>query len=278
MRKKISKNFCAEGMVKNMKNNFHETKKNVVLSAVKLRKSFKTGTVEQNILVDLDIEFYEGDFTIIMGASGAGKSTLLYCVSGMDKPTAGQIFFGEKDISGLSNDKLAIFRRDNCGFVFQQIYLMDNMSILDNILAAGLLTGEERKKVVARANELLDRVGLGEQERVKFPTQVSGGQAARGGIVRGLINNPKILFADEPTGALNSKSGKDVLDVLNETNKISAQSIIMVTHDLKSAARGDRIIYLKDGGVHGTLRLEKYDESQTGRTDKVLEFLKEMGW
>jgi putative ABC transport system ATP-binding protein len=252
--------------------------KKIVLSAVNLCKSFKAGSVEQKILIDLDIEFYEGDFTIIMGSSGAGKSTLLYCVSGMDKPTGGQIFFGEKDISGLSNDGLAVFRRDNCGFVFQQVYLLDNMSIMDNILAAGFLASADRKKVVSRANELLDRVGLDETARNKFPSQVSGGQAARGGIVRGLINNPRILFADEPTGALNSKSGKDVLDVLNETNLNFGQSIIMVTHDLKSAARGDRIIYLKDGGVHGTMRLDKYDEADAERGDRVLEFLKNMGW
>lgn len=235
---------------------------NIVLSASKLCKSFSAGGGrEQQVLKNLDIAFYEGDFTVIMGSSGAGKSTLLYAVSGMDKPTAGEIYFGEQELSGLSNDRLAIFRRENCGFVFQQVFLLDNMSILDNVLACGLLVSKNRAAVTQYAKELLLQVGLEELQWGKFPSQVSGGQAQRAGIVRALINRPKILFADEPTGALNSASGTDVLNVLTKANQ-DGQSIIMVTHDLKSAQRGDRIIYLHDGVVKGECRLGKFADEQ----------------
>ncbi len=250
---------------------------NLVLSAKQLCKNFTSGGTEQQILKNLDIGFYEGDFTVIMGSSGAGKSTLLYAISGMDKPTSGEIYFGEREISKLSNDQLAIFRRENCGFVFQQVYLLDNMSLLDNVLACGLLVSKNKKAVTQYAKELLTRVGLGESEWHKFPTQVSGGQAQRGGIVRALINKPKILFADEPTGALNSASGTDVLNILTEANQ-NHQSIIMVTHDLKSARRGDRIIYLHDGVVKGDCRLGKYVEDDEKRQNQLKEFLLEMGW
>jgi putative ABC transport system ATP-binding protein len=278
--------------------------KKTVLSAKKLCKSFFGGGREQQVLKNLDISFYEGDFTVIMGSSGAGKSTLLYAISGMDKPTDGEIYFGERELSGLSNDRLAIFRRENCGFVFQQVYLLDNMSILDNVLACGLLVSKNRAEVTQYAKDLLLQVGLEEIQWGKFPSQVSGGQAQRAGIVRALINRPKILFADEPTGALNSASGTDVLNVLTKANQ-DGQNVIMVTHDLRSAARGERVIYLHDGVVKGECRLGKYEdgaerqhgqqleernEQQAGpgkeqherpydaRHEKLKAFLEEMGW
>ena len=248
-----------------------------ILTTNKLCKTFSSGGLQQHVLKNLDLKIYESDFTVIMGPSGAGKSTLLYALSGMDKPTLGEVSFAGREITGLSNDKLAVFRRDNCGFVFQQIYLLDNMSILDNILACGFLVSKNRKEVVGRAKEILGRLSLDEIMWNKFPTQVSGGEAQRAGIARALINNPKIVFADEPTGALNSTYGKAVLDALTEVNE-QGQSIIMVTHDLRSALRGSRILYLRDGIIHGECQLGKYVSGDESRLNTLNEFLISMGW
>jgi len=248
-----------------------------ILSTNKLCKTFSSGGIQQHVLKNLDINIIQGDFTVIMGASGAGKSTLLYALSGMDKPTLGEIRFEGREISGLTNDRLAVFRRDNCGFVFQQIYLLDNMSILDNILACGLLVSKNRKEVAGRAKQLLNLLNLDETIWHKFPSQVSGGEAQRAGIARALINNPKIVFTDEPTGALNSTFGKAVLDALTEVNE-QGQSIVMVTHDLRSARRGNRILYLRDGVIHGECRLGNYVSGDKERHEKLNVFLNEMGW
>ena len=251
--------------------------KNTILSTNKLCKTFSVGGLQQHVLKNLDLEIYEGDFTVIMGPSGAGKSTLLYALSGMDKPTMGGVSFSGKDISGYSNDKLAVFRRDNCGFVFQQTYLLDNMSILDNILACGLLVSKNRKEVVNRAKQLLQQLDLDETLWRKFPAQVSGGEGQRAGIVRALINNPQIIFADEPTGSLNSASGKAVLDALTEVNRLG-QSVVMVTHDIQSARRGNRILYISDGVVSGECTLTEYKSDDTERNTKLKDFLSDMGW
>ena len=248
-----------------------------IIKTNKLCKTFSNGGLQQHVLKNIDTEIYEGDFTIIMGASGAGKSTLLYALSGMDKPTLGDIDFLGKEISKMTNDQLAVFRRDNCGFVFQQIYLLDNMSVLDNVLTSGLLVNKNKKEVVKRAKELLTRLDIAEVEWNKFPSQISGGQAQRVGIVRSLINKPKILFADEPTGALNSANGKAVLDALTESN-VAGQSIVMVTHDLRSARRGNRILYLRDGIICGECNLGKYTPDDVERKAKLDAFLKEMGY
>lgn len=250
---------------------------NVILKTEKLCKTFITGAQEQNVLKNLDIEIRNGDFTVIMGSSGAGKSTLLYALSGMDRPTNGVINFFDVEISKLNNDRLAVFRRQNCGFVFQQMFLLDNMSILDNILASGLLTSGDRKLIIAYAKELLEKVGLTETIWRKFPSQLSGGENQRAAIVRALINKPKVVFADEPTGALNSASGNSVLDVLSDINK-NGQSIIMVTHDLKSARRGNRILYIRDGVICGECDLGKYVSGDRPRHDKLQDFLSEMRW
>lgn len=251
--------------------------KNTIIKTEQLCKSFGAGSRGQQVLKDLDIEIYEGDFTVIMGASGAGKSTLLYALSGMDRPSGGHIRFYDTAVEELSSDKLAVFRRKHCGFVFQQMFLLDNMSILDNILAGGLLTGKDKKAIAGYAKELLTRVGLTETIWKKFPAQLSGGENQRAAIVRALINRPKVVFADEPTGALNSASGKAVLDVLSEVNN-SGQSVVMVTHDLTSARRGNRILYIRDGVIGGECDLGRYVSGDRERHQKLLSFLSEMGW
>lgn len=248
-----------------------------VIETQKLCKTFSNGGVQQHILKNINLEIREGDFTVIMGASGAGKSTLLYALSGMDKPTLGSIEFDGTDITKLNADELALFRRKHCGFVFQQVYLVDSMSVLDNVLAAGLLTNKNRKEVAERAKQLLRSVDIGEEMWNKFPAQISGGEAQRVGIARALINSPALVFADEPTGALNSQIGKDVLDVLTKCNH-DGQSIVMVTHDIRSARRGNRIIYIEDGKVAGNVELGKYVAGDKERHQQLNDFLSSKGW
>lgn len=251
--------------------------KEILLKTEKLCKTFSSGGVQQHVLKNIDLELYRGDFTVIMGASGAGKSTLLYALSGMDTPNLGTITFGGKEISSLSQDGLAVFRREHCGFVFQQIYLIDGMSVMDNVLSAGLLVNKDKKALVENAKELFAAVDIPAETQKKFPTQLSGGEAQRVGIVRALINSPEILFADEPTGALNSKTGLDVLDTLTRFNE-RGQSVVMVTHDMRSARRGNRILYLKDGVILGECDLGRYAHGDAARHEKLSAFLKEMGW
>ena len=249
----------------------------IQLKTEKLSKSFSTGGVMQHVLKNIDLQLYKGDFTVIMGASGAGKSTLLYALSGMDTPSLGTITFGNETISDMSSDKLAVFRRRHCGFVFQQIYLIDGMNVMDNVLAAGLLVNKDKKELTRRARELFRAVDITEEMQRKFPTQISGGEAQRVGIARALINSPEILFADEPTGALNSQMGLDVLDTLTGFNE-QGQSVVMVTHDMRSARRGNRILYLKDGVIMGECDLGKYQSGDRQRHEKLAAFLAEMRW
>ena len=249
-----------------------------ILQTDKLCKSFSNGGTLQHVIKNLDLEIVEGDFTVIMGSSGSGKSTLLYALSGMDKPGMGRVIFDGTEIQDLSNDELAVFRRGNCGFVFQSIYLLENQTVLDNVLTGALIVQKNSKELVDRAKELLIKTGLKEEDFNKYPNQLSGGEAQRVGIVRAVINNPRILFADEPTGQLNSASGKDVLDIFTEVHK-NGQSIVMVTHDIKTALRGTRVLYLRDGGIVGDYRMCPYgeDDEKTRRAG-LTECLDKMGW
>lgn len=251
--------------------------KEIVIKTEKLSKSFSVGGKQQHIIKNLDLEIYKGDFTVIMGSSGAGKSTLLYTLSGMDKPSLGKITYCGEDITGMNDDKLAVFRRKHCGFVFQQIHLVDSMSIMDNAISTGMLTGQKQKALKEKAMTLFERIGISEELTRKFPAQLSGGEAQRAAMVRALINDPDIVFADEPTGALNSAGVKAVLDVLTDINE-SGQSVVMVTHDIKSARRGNRIIYLQDGGIMGECSPGKYVSGDKQRHEKIRRFLEDMGW
>ena len=251
--------------------------KNVIIKTEKLSKSFSVGGKQQHVIKNLDMEIYEGDFTVIMGSSGAGKSTLLYSLSGMDKPTLGSIDYSGKEITKMNDDQLAVFRRKHCGFVFQQVHLVDSMSIMDNAISTGMLTGQKKKNLKKKAENLFDKVGISEDLRGKFPAQLSGGEAQRAAMVRAVINDPDIIFADEPTGALNSAGVKAVLDVLTDLNR-SGQSVVMVTHDIKSARRANRIIYLQDGGIIGECNPGEYVSGDKNRHEKIRKFLEDMGW
>ena len=194
-----------------------------------------------------------------------------------DKPWTEYITFNDKLITKMNTDQLALFRRQNCGFVFQQTYLVDSMSVLDNVLSAALLVEKNKKTAVKKAQDLLLSVDIEEALWNKFPSQISGGEAQRVGIARALVNSPKLVFADEPTGALNSKTGKDVLDVLTRFNQ-KGQSIVMVTHDINSARRANRILYVKDGEIAGELDLGAYVSGDKERHQNLRDFLSGMGW
>ena len=249
-----------------------------VLHTEKLCKTFSSGGLQQHVIKNLDLEIRKGDFTIIMGASGSGKSTLLYALSGMDKPTLGTVFFGDEDISGYTNDQLAVFRRKHCGFVFQSIYLLENMSVFDNVMTGALAVQKNSPELVKKAETLLKKVGMGEDSWKKYPNQLSGGECQRVGIVRAVINDPQILFADEPTGSLNSASSRDVLDIFTELHS-KGQSIVMVTHDTRTALRGNRVIFLSDGAVVGEHEMPPYGtDDARARRDGLQAFLDQMGW
>ncbi|MBO4686756.1 MAG: ABC transporter ATP-binding protein [Lachnospiraceae bacterium] len=267
-------------------------RREAVVTAKDLSKTFSNESVQQHVLKNLNLSIYKGDFTVIMGNSGSGKSTLLYTLSGMDRPTLGTVtycFGGESvEISKYSNDALARFRRDHAGFVFQQNYLNDSMSALDNVMVCGLLKNKDRKALAERAKKLLSSVEIEERDQRKFPTQLSGGQQQRVAVVRGVINQPEILYADEPTGALNSQNTENVLNILSDLNN-DGQSIVMVTHTIKAAERGNRILYLADGVITAEIDLGPYagdyrDESNEKlaeakeRHAKLKAFLQEMGW
>jgi ABC-type antimicrobial peptide transport system, ATPase component len=284
------------------KNRRRRMNKEAILTAKDLSKTFSNESVQQHVLKNLNLSVYKGDFTVVMGNSGSGKSTLLYALSGMDRPTLGSItYYVEEEnkklrskngdgieISKFSNDKLALFRRYHAGFVFQQNYLNDSMSALDNVMVSGLLRTKDRKALASKAKDLLEKVEIGHSDYKKFPTQLSGGMQQRVAVVRGVINDPEVLFADEPTGALNSQNTTNVLDIMTDLNN-QGQSIVMVTHTVKAAERGNRIIYLADGVIADELDLGPYlgdykDESNPHQEEaierhrKLKDFLQEMGW
>lgn len=247
-----------------------------VIVTKKLSKTFSHKGTQQHVLKNLDLTIRRGGFTVIMGPSGAGKSTLLYALSGMDKPSLGSVVFDGEDLTELSQDKLAVFRRTHCGFVFQQINLLDSMSLTDNAMAPGLLVGK-RKAVAARVDALFDLVDVDEATRKTFPGMVSGGEGQRAAIVRALVNEPDVVFADEPTGQLNSENSLRILDLFSRVNR-AGQTVAMVTHDLNSALRGDRILYLRDGTIQGELNLGAFETADKDRRDRLAAFLEEMGW
>lgn len=232
----------------------------------------------QPILQHFDVDIYKGDFTVIMGASGAGKSTLLYALSGMNQIDEGEIFYQQKEIANLNEKQMAALRSTEFGFVFQQTHLVSNLTLLENVTVAGYLnpnrTGKETDE---RAKQLLHSMHV-EHAMDRFPSKVSGGEAQRAAIARAMINEPKLLFADEPTGALNRKNSDEVLSILSELHK-KGQSILMVTHDMRSAAYGNRILYLEDGKILDELDLSdmRADESKD-KEARVNQWLTSLMW
>ena len=229
------------------------------LCARGLSKSYRSPVLES---LDLDIE--RGQFVAIMGPSGSGKSTLLHCLSGMDRPTDGSVLLGETEMTTLSEKELAALRLTRFGFVFQQAHLMATLCLLDNIVLPGFLAGlRPRSEVTARGEELMERMGIAELA-TSGVTEVSGGQLQRAGICRALINDPGIVFADEPTGALNSATAQQILDLLGQVHA-SGTTLVMVTHDARVATRADRVLVLVDGSIAEDLALGEYEEARAAQ-------------
>ena len=249
----------------------------VIMKTELLCKSFLSDGVVNNVIKNIDLEINQEDFTVIMGSSGSGKSTLMYLLSGMDQATSGEVRLGGHTITNLSEKKMAGLRKEKIGFVFQGINLIPDLTIYENILSPTYKTKHNRESVNKRIETFLEQMELSEHQK-KYPSQLSGGQRQRAAICRALINQPDILFADEPTGSLNSSQGENVLDLLSEIHRFG-QTVVMVTHDMKAALRGNRIIYLKDGRIDGDFRLDTYDKNTVKeRESAVYTFLKERGW
>lgn len=252
--------------------------KNTILSAKGLCKSYVHNGGQNHILQHVDLNLYEGDFTVIMGASGSGKSTLLYSLSGMDKATAGKVLYNGKDIVTMKEKELSKLRQKDFGFIFQQMHLVSNLTLFENIAVAGYLDKETSAvDVKNRTEELLEKMDIS-HIKTHLPSQVSGGQQQRCAIARAVVTNPKLLFADEPTGALNRKNTNEVLSLLTDLNN-AGQSILMVTHDTKAALRATRILYLEDGKIIGELTLPTYNEEEKkSREAQVNAWLSSMQW
>jgi putative ABC transport system ATP-binding protein len=247
-----------------------------LLDVQNVKKSFEDTMVLENIHLTVE----QGDFIAIMGRSGSGKSTLLYSISGMDQPTSGNVLFMGKEISKLDDEKMSELRLNRMGFIFQHSYLLKNLSIRDNIVLPGFKSGKQsREKVNQRAQYLMEKTGITSVAAHDIK-KVSGGQLQRAGICRALINLPDILFADEPTGALNSSTSKEVMDILNNVNR-EGTAVIIVTHDAKVAVRADRVIFLMDGSIHDELTLGKYKEDrrkEIEREKRLSEWLEKQGF
>lgn len=217
----------------------------MMLKAVNIKKNFDLDKTKVQILKGIDINIQGGEFVTIMGKSGSGKSTLLNILSTLDTPSEGEVYFEDMKIDHLSDDDSSKLRRESFGFVFQLPKMVKNLSILDNILLPSLQYKKDRKSAIEAATNLMQKIGI-ENIADKKISQVSGGQLQRAGICRALINNPKILFADEPTGALDSGTTKDVLNLFSTFHK-EGKTIVMVTHDINVAAASQRVLFMKDG-------------------------------
>lgn len=252
-----------------------------ILTVKNLNKSYELykGNSQQ-ILKDINLEIKKGEFVSIMGASGSGKSTLLYAVSGMEPPTSGQIIFENEDLSGMNEDCLSKLRLEKMGFIFQQSHLLKNLNIKDNIVMSAYLSKKfSRKEVNKRADELMDRTGILKLAGNDI-NQASGGQLQRVGICRALINNPDIIFGDEPTGALNSKSTGEIMEILRGINE-SGTTILLVTHDAKVASKTEKVYFMSDGKIAGEKYLGKYkedDDNKKQREEELAMWLVEMGF
>ena len=252
--------------------------KNKVLSAKGLCKSFAHNGGQIHVISNADVDIYEGDLTVIMGASGSGKSTMLYALSGMDRATSGEVIYEGDNIVKMSEKKLARLRSTAFGFVFQQIHLVSNLTLFENVAVPGYL---DKSRSVAEihsfADSLLEKMNIS-HIKTHLLSQCSGGDQQRCAIARALIKKPALVFADEPTGALNRKNTVEVLDLLTECNR-EGQSILMVTHDIRAALRATRILYIEDGKIIGEMTLPPYNkEDEKSRETQVNSWLSSMSW
>ncbi len=255
---------------------------NAVLQAKGLCKTYIVNKRQNNVLKNVDLTVDEGEMLAIMGPSGSGKSTLLYCVSGMDRATSGNVVFNGRDTTKLRERELARLRLEEMGFIFQQMYMMKNLSVLDNIILPAVKSKknkESRRQTEERGRALMHRLGIADVGGNDI-NEVSGGQLQRACICRSMINSPKMIFADEPTGALNRASSDEVMNELLSLNR-DGTTVMCVTHDPKVAAKCSRVLYLVDGGIVGEKDMGHYEEGGRTLRDRERElnnWLMEQGW
>ena len=248
-----------------------------------LCKTYIVNKRQNNVLRNINMEIQEGEMVAVMGPSGSGKSTLLYAISGMDRPTAGSVSFFGKDLMKLDAAQMSDMRLDEMGFIFQQMYMLKNLSIYDNIILPAYQSksgkGKEKRTAINdRAKELMKKLGISEIAENDI-NEVSGGQLQRACICRSLINQPKMIFADEPTGALNQQNSKEVMKELNRINA-EGTTVMLVTHDMKVAAKSDRVLYIEDGNIKGEITFGKLGENGEikERERRISNWLMEMGF
>lgn len=251
-----------------------------VLEVKDLCKTYVVNKRQNNVLKNVNFRVEDGEMVAIMGPSGSGKSTLLYAVSGMDAATSGTVLFDGKDITKLKSNELASLRLDEMGFIFQQMYMMKNLTVLDNIVLPAMeskKTAEDKKTKAKRAEELMRKLNIIEVADNDI-NEVSGGQLQRACICRSMINKPKVLFADEPTGALNRTASNEVMEELVKLNG-EGTTIMMVTHDAKVAAKCSRVLYIVDGNIKGEYQSPTGAEVQEKDRERLLNnWLMELGW
>jgi putative ABC transport system ATP-binding protein len=252
-----------------------------ILEVKDLCKTYVVNKRQNNVLRNVNFTIADGEMVAVMGPSGSGKSTLLYSVSGMDNITAGEVSFCGKNITLLSQKELAGLRLDEMGFIFQQMYMLKNLTVLDNIILPACQSKKNtasRKEKIQSGQDLMRKLGIIDIADNDI-NEVSGGQLQRACICRSMINRPSMIFADEPTGALNRATSDEVMDELTKINN-EGTAIMLVTHDVKVAAKCTRILYLVDGNIEGEYTLDKYT-SETGlreRERSLNNWLMEMGW
>ena len=253
-----------------------------ILEVKDLCKTYIVNKHQNNVLKNVSFSVEAGEMVAVMGPSGSGKSTLLYTVSGMDNATSGRILFDDNDFSKLTAKELADLRLRKMGFIFQQMYMMKNLTVLDNIILPAVenkAAGESRKDIELRGLKLMKLLGI-EEIADNDINEVSGGQLQRACICRSMINNPDVVFADEPTGALNRSSSDEVMNELVKLNR-QGTTIMMVTHDAKVAAQCTRVLYIDDGNIKGELVLgtQSGSENDIMKRERILtNWLNEQGW
>lgn len=252
-----------------------------ILDVKDLCKTYIVNGRQNNILKNVNFNISEGEMVAIMGPSGSGKSTLLYSASGMDNVTSGKVKFGDKNIAKMREKELSDLRLDEMGFIFQQMYMLKNLTVVDNIILPAVQSKknkESHKEILQRGHDLMRKLGIIEIADNDI-NEVSGGQLQRACICRSMINNPKIIFADEPTGALNHTSSNEVMIELTKLNN-NGTTIMLVTHDVKVAAKCTRVMYFVDGNIKGEYNLGRCEnDSQKRERERTLNnWLMEMGW
>jgi putative ABC transport system ATP-binding protein len=252
-----------------------------VLEVKDLCKTYIVNKRQNNVLKNVNFNIKEGEMVAVMGPSGSGKSTLLYTVSGMDHITAGEVQFFDRDISTLNAKELADLRLDEMGFIFQQMYMLKNLTVFDNIILPACQSkkkNESRREIVQRGQDIMRKLGIIEVADNDV-NEVSGGQLQRACICRSMINKPKMIFADEPTGALNRTASDEVMSELAKINE-EGTTVMLVTHDVKVAAKCTRVMYIVDGNIRGEYNLDKCgNESKLIERERALNnWLMEMGW